>query len=150
MEEALRAAEKAKIVLRVYPLEMEELLMCEMNPLKIVFMSHDGCVSPCVYVNLPKKGLIPRLFCGMHHEIDRQCFGNIGEDDFLHIWEGKEYKKFRDSYVRRMALNKSVFDILGDVQSARNAMAELEKLEGVLREIPLPTVCRTCYKAYNI
>jgi MoaA/NifB/PqqE/SkfB family radical SAM enzyme len=150
IEKALRTAKKVKNILRVYPLEMEEFIMCEMNPLKIVYLSHDGCVSPCVYVNLPMKGLIPRIFCGNYHEIQKQCFGNSGEDNFIEIWERTEYKNFRESYVKRMAFNKNAFDVIGDMQSSKDAMGELEKLEAALRENPLPTVCRTCYKAYNI
>ena len=150
VEKALRTAKKAKITFRVYPLEMEELIMCEMNPLKIVFLSHDGCVSPCVYLNLSKKGWIPRIFCGNYQGIQKQCFGYVGEDDFVEIWERKEYKNFREPYVRRMAFNKRAFDVIADVQSSKAAMDELEKLEAVLRDNPLPAVCSTCYKAYNI
>jgi MoaA/NifB/PqqE/SkfB family radical SAM enzyme len=150
IEKTFRTAKESKITLRVYPLAMEELLMCEMNPLKIIFISHDGCVSPCVYVNLPKKGSIPRIFCSDYYEIQRQCFGNVEKDDFVKIWEQKEYDNFRGSYIRRIAFNKSAFDVIGNMQSSEHAMVGLEKLEAALRENPLPTICRTCYKAYNI
>jgi len=150
IESALRTAKKVKLPFRIYTLEMEELIMCEMNPLKIVFLSHDGCVSPCVYLNLSKQGLIPRVFCGNQYEIERQCFGNIGQDSFMEIWERGDYKNFREFYTRRMAVNRKTFDFIDDLQFKDDALVESEKQKAILRENPVPSVCSTCYKAYNI
>jgi MoaA/NifB/PqqE/SkfB family radical SAM enzyme len=150
IESALRAAKKVKLPCRIYPLDMEELIMCEMNPLKIVFLSHDGCVSPCVYLNLSKEGSIPRVFCCNQYEIERQCFGNIEQCSFMEIWEREGYKNFREFYTRRMALNRKAFDFIDDLQSKNDALVGFEKREIMLRENPLPSVCSTCYKTYNI
>jgi MoaA/NifB/PqqE/SkfB family radical SAM enzyme len=150
IESALRTAKKVKLPCRIYPFSMEELIMCEMNPLTIVFLSHDGCVSPCVYLNLSKQGSIPRVFRSNQYEIERQCFGNIEQCSFMEIWECEGYKNFREFYTRRMAGNRKAFGFIDDLQSKNDALVEFEKREIVLRENPLPSVCSTCYKAYNI
>lgn len=150
IENAMSTAKAAKIALRVYPLITQEVIMCEMNPLKIISLSYDGCVSPCIYLNLPKKGLIPRIFCGRYHEVEKTCFGNIRSDNFIEIWERRAYEEFRASYVKRITLNAQAFNVIGEAQSSNAAMNELDHLEAKLREYPLPSVCRTCYKSYNI
>jgi MoaA/NifB/PqqE/SkfB family radical SAM enzyme len=143
-------ANKIKLPFRFYPLEMEEVIMCEMNPLRIVFISFDGCLSPCVYLNMTKRGLIPRIFCGKQYTIERQCFENVGKYDVMEIWKSEEYRNFRGFYARRMAANREAFDYIDSFQAKNDTTAVFEKLEIMLRENPLPSVCNTCYKAYNI
>ncbi len=144
-------ANKIKLPFRFYPLEMEEAVMCEMNPLQIVFISFDGCLSPCVYLNMTKLGLIPRIFCRKQYEIEGQCFGNIGEYDFMEIWKREDYKNFRGLYNKRLAINRKIFDFIEDFRNRGEAVDEFEKrLETMLSENPLPSICNTCYKAYNI
>ena len=143
-------AEKIKISFRFYPLEMEELIMCEMDPLRIVSLSFDGCVSPCVYMNLPKSSLIPRFFCGVRDSVQRVCFGSIAENDFMEIWKSEEYREFRKFYTGRMEVNREAFDFIDAFQSKNDTMAVFEKQAILLRDNPLPAVCHTCYKAHNI
>lgn len=143
-------AQEIRLPFRVYPIEMEEVVMCEMNPLQIVFISFDGCVSPCVYLNMTKRGLIPRIFCGKQYEIERQCFGNIGEYDFMEIWKREDYKNFRGLYNKRLAIDRKVFDLIDAFQSKKDTVDALEKPEIIPGENPLLSVCYTCYKAYNI
>jgi MoaA/NifB/PqqE/SkfB family radical SAM enzyme len=143
-------AEKIKLPFRFYPLEMEEVIMCEMNPLQIVFISFDGCLSPCVYLNMTKRGMIPRIFRSTQYAIERQCFGNVGENDFMEIWKSEEYRNFRGFYARRMAVNREAFDFIDAFQSKNDTTAVFEKLEIMFRENPLPSLCQTCYKAYSI
>lgn len=151
IETARKRADKLKIPLRVYPLELEEVVMCEMNPLRIVFISFDGCVSPCVYLNLTKQGSIPRIFCGSRYEIERMSFGSIPGKDFMEIWESGAYKNFRKAYHGRLNLIRKTY---GDIEfgiGALNKIKDIEKsVTSALSGNPLPEVCRTCYKAYNI
>jgi MoaA/NifB/PqqE/SkfB family radical SAM enzyme len=148
VEMAKKRAEKTGLPFRVYPLEMDEAIMCELNPLQIVFISYDGCVSPCVYLNMTKRMSIPRIFCGSHQEIQRVCFGAITENDFPEIWNKKEYKEFRTAYDKRIKLlEKSNASVIFQPM-------DLEKVEEEIRKglsgNPLPDVCKTCYKAYGI
>lgn len=150
IEEAKKRATKSKFPFRVYPLGGEEVVMCEMNPLQIVFITYDGCVSPCVYLNLTMKGPIPRMYCGSRYEIERLSFGNIEKTDFSDIWENSDYETFRMPYRKRMdILDKSnramIFDSMDMEKSAR---AEKE-MERELAANPIPDACKTCYKAYG-
>jgi MoaA/NifB/PqqE/SkfB family radical SAM enzyme len=151
LDTGIKRAKKVKLPLRVYPLTLEEVVMCEMNPLQIIFFSHDGCVSPCVYLNMTRQGSIPRTFCGSHFKIQRNCFGNINEDDFIGIWESHDYKTFRKFYYHRLNAVHAIYrDIKFEIAST-DKINEMEKaLEKVLSENPIPLVCKSCYKAYNI
>jgi MoaA/NifB/PqqE/SkfB family radical SAM enzyme len=151
IEIAVKRAKKIKLPFRVYPLEMEEVVMCEMNPLQIVFFSYDGCVSPCVYLNMTKRGLIPRIFCGQQHELQRLCFGNITEKDFVEIWESNAYKNFRKVYQNRLNLISRAYSDIGFEMGHIDKIKNIEKaMEVALGKNQVPEVCKTCYKAFNI
>ncbi len=151
IEITIQQAKKIKLPLRIYPLEMEEVVMCEMNPLRIVFISHDGCISPCVYLNMTKRGMIPRFFCDSYYEIQRLCFGNISDNDFMVIWESNNYKNFRQAYNNRLNIVKKIYSDIGLEMGAVNKIRDAEKaVEKALSKNAVPEACRTCYKAYNI
>lgn len=59
---------------------------CHENIGRSVFISADGAVSPCVYVNMPADGDDP----------GRRVFGNIDEQDPLAIWQSADFQNFRD------------------------------------------------------
>jgi MoaA/NifB/PqqE/SkfB family radical SAM enzyme len=147
IDEAKKRALKSRLPLRVYPLEGEEVVMCELNPLQMVFFTHDGCVSPCVYLNLTKKGPIPRIYCGSHYDVQRLSFGNIEKTDFHDIWESAGYKSFRAAYRKRMdVLEKSNMALVFDMEELARTEREIKR---GLSANPIPDVCKTCYKAYG-
>jgi len=151
IERSEKEARKNKVPLRVYPLEMEEVVMCEMNPLRIIFMSHDGCIAPCVYLNMAKQGLIQRVFCGEQFEIQKVCFGNVRKDDFMEIWEKNDYQDFRGLYSRRLDVLGDVYGNIGIDMTSTNRLREAEIMaKEALKKNPVPGVCKTCYKAYGI
>jgi MoaA/NifB/PqqE/SkfB family radical SAM enzyme len=150
IDAARSRAREIRLPFRSYPLRMEEVAMCEMDTLRIVFISFDGCVSPCVYLNLPKRGSIPRIFCGVPDSVQRACFGSVAENDFMEIWNSEAYRDFRGFFARRMAVRRETFDFIDAFPSKDAMTAMFEKQESNLRENPLPAVCRTCYKAYGI
>ena len=59
---------------------------CRENIARSVFVSADGGMSPCVYVNLPVEGPDPR----------RRVFGNVNAADPLAIWEDEAFRRFRE------------------------------------------------------
>jgi MoaA/NifB/PqqE/SkfB family radical SAM enzyme len=136
IEQAKKRAEGLKIPLRVYPLELEEVLMCELNPLKIVFFSHDGCVSPCVYLNQTQRGSIQRIFCDSYYEMPRLCFGNIVERDFMEIWDSTDYKSFRMAYENRINLLSKGY--IGPIFETREIERIRKDTKELLSETPLP------------
>lgn len=142
IKEAERTAKKYKIAFRAYPLSTEEVFICEENPLANIYISSDGYVSPCVYLNFPMESF-PRIFCGRNYAVKRTCFGNIAGEDLFDIWNKEEYKEFRRGHVNRAKMLEHISLDFGDIQKLR------EKIEK-LRQAPLPEVCKTCYKAYGI
>lgn len=68
----------------------EEQIICELNPLNIVYFSWDDEIAPCVYLNQAKKGTCTRIYRGNRFEIERGSFGNIQEEEFSQIWQKKK------------------------------------------------------------
>jgi MoaA/NifB/PqqE/SkfB family radical SAM enzyme len=136
---------------RAYPLQTEEVIMCELNPVSYVYISHDGLVAPCVYLNQTRSGRFPRLFCGSRSMVKRTTFGDINKEDLLDIWMKPEYRAFRYAYIRRQ---EAYYDAFGDIPidfgfSKKIRGAEKRALKALNRN-PVPDACRTCYKAYGI
>ena len=52
LDEARAAARRTGIAFRPYPLAFREMAVCDLNPLKILYISADGGVSPC-WMNPP-------------------------------------------------------------------------------------------------
>ena len=59
---------------------------CRENAARSLFVSADGLLSPCIYVNVPFDAPDPR----------RRVFGSIREEDPLAIWRKPEFRRFRD------------------------------------------------------
>jgi len=140
IQEAERKAKEHNVAFRSFPLVMREALVCEENPLNNVYVSCDGYVSPCVYLNLPIER-IPRIFCGDNHTMQRKHFGNINQNGLLEIWEKEDYQLFREKYKSRSAL-------LGDALPFN--FDKLTKMDEWIETNSLPSVCENCYKAYGI
>lgn len=137
-----RIGKEKGVTVRTYPLVEKEALMCEANPLRNVFFSADGSVSPCVYLRIPKRGDIPRIFRGRSLSVPQGIFGNVGEEDFLDIWNRESYREFRNVYKDRLKMRfnlRQAFEVFawGGTGGKRK-----------LRSLPDP--CRTCYKAYGL
>lgn len=134
-------AREVGVSLHNYPLRMNEAPICFEKPINSLFVSHDGSVSPCVYLNVPLKGgTIPRVFRGERFLVKRLVFGNVGEEELSEIWEKPDYARFRSIFeerVKRSSPGKTPFEILLGFKVRGNIP-------------PLPDPCRTCYKAYGV
>lgn len=140
IKEAEQRSKGLNIVFRSYPLEMEEVLVCEEDPLNNVYISCDGYVSPCVYLNPPMKD-IPRIFCGDSYTIRRTYFGNINQMDLFKTWEKEDYRSFREKFKRRSTILEGIFEF---------SINKLDRIDEWMKLNALPEVCKTCYKAYGI
>jgi len=134
VEKTKQQADKNKIELRFYPLFEEEQGICEANPLKNLYIAHDGCVSPCVYLGLPVEE-IPIYRNGKVSTIKRVCFGNIKEKKIKEIWEAKDYVLFRSIFKKRR--NMHMLDVI------MGMFLGLREKGGIL---PAPPECKDCYK----
>jgi MoaA/NifB/PqqE/SkfB family radical SAM enzyme len=131
------AARKAGIAFRPYRLQFREMAVCDLNPLKILYVSADGSVSPCVYTSLAGQPEIPRVFEGQPLQTPAVSFGNVNERALLEIWETPAYREFRGRFAKRLA-------------GARLAMLGAAAGEAPDEEMPAPEACRTCPKLYGV
>lgn len=135
IEEVEKIAKELGIIFGKRSLEMMESPICAEDPLESSFISVEGEVSPCVYLNLPTlEEKIERIFCGKEVRINKVIFGNLAEKSFEEIWNSPEYRKFRDHFHGRLSAWKGPVDFFN--------------LSGGMP--PLPEPCKTCYKAYSI
>ncbi len=121
IDDAMELAERLGVEFTAFPLGLGRARLCSEDPLNNLYVSEDGEVSPCVYLN-PPMSEVPRIFCGEETVVPRTSFGNINERSLPEIWEGEEYSSFR-SQLKKLAEGESPL---------------------------LPEECRTCYKAYGL
>lgn len=135
LQDARERAQAEGIAFRAYPVDLEEAAVCEANPLKNLFISSDGWVSPCTYLGLPGRADIPRWVEGRPHPVPRPRFGNIQEQDLLAIWEGAAYREFRRQFSSRV------------VAAALSTFGAAARADAPRRHLPPPPdPCRTCPK----
>ncbi len=138
-DEARERARRMGLAFRPYPLDLDEVAMCEAHPATILFVSCEGWVAPCTYLALPGQDAIPRWFEGTGVLVPAVRFGNIEEQDLMEIWDGPAYREFRERFAaRRLALATRALAV---VSGGGSAGAEIP---------PPPEPCRTCYKLYGV
>ncbi|MCX5818232.1 MAG: radical SAM protein [Proteobacteria bacterium] len=132
---AVNKARRSNIRLVIPNVTPDEVSVCSENPLKNLYISVEGEVSPCVYLYPPVASPFKRVFCGQEHNIDKVSFGNIFREPFESIWNRKEYADFRGCFIQRQQNFKEAFQ----------SFLDLKKPE--VSELPPPPLpCRTCYK----
>ncbi len=147
LDEMDRLGKEMGISVKTYPLKAEEVLVCEPNPPQKVFFSVDGSVAPCIYLRIPKKGDIPRIFLNKEYMVPQTFFGNVNDEDFLDVWNKESYKSFRRVFEERSKAKFNLVQTL-DVVSGTSFSNLEEKISK--KPPPLPEACQTCYKAYGI
>jgi MoaA/NifB/PqqE/SkfB family radical SAM enzyme len=136
--DAARAVAREKgLAFRPYPLQAREMAVCDLNPLKILFVSADGWVSPCVYTAVTGQREFPRFHDGQTLEIPSERFGNVNERTLMEIWEMPAYRAFRRQFAERL---------LGAAQMAVGGARAAAAVEIV----PAPEPCRSCPKLYGL
>ena len=138
LNEAEKMARSLKIHLRRPPLAPREVAVCSENPLRNLYISVSGNVSPCVYLRPPLPSPFRRIFHGAEFLTGKVGFGNIFQKPFGEIWEDEKYKEFRACFSRRQ----------GKMDEMTAALWDPDKRSGV-RSYSLPdppSPCQTCYK----
>lgn len=138
LDEAAATARQAGIAFRPYPLAFREMAVCDLNPMKILFISADGAVSPCVYTSLTGQNDIPRVFDGEAIEVPVVQFGNVNDRPLVEIWDSAPYREFRAQFARRV------------VAASSFALGPLAVRTPPEDDAPAPQACRTCPKLYGV
>lgn len=139
LERARGLARQAGIRFRPYPLEPGEVAVCELNPLKILFISADGWVSPCTYTGLNGQSDIPRVFDGKFLQFPAIRFGSVNDQEVMEIWGSPAYRAFRRQFSKRlMGVAMLALGVSGGGREMRDG------------EALAPEPCRTCLKLYGL
>jgi MoaA/NifB/PqqE/SkfB family radical SAM enzyme len=143
-DEILRLGKELKMPVRYSPLKAEEIPVCEAEPHRSLFFSVDGSIAPCMYLRLPKKGKIPRIFLNRDYSVDPVIFGNINAEELPAVWGKEDYRSFRKVFEDRLKAQRNAASIFDAVSNPGSALQE------IIEPPPLCESCRTCYKAYGI
>ena len=126
---AIRAKE-LNITLSVPSLSPVNVPVCGENPLKNIYISSEGEVSPCVYLYPPVPSPFKRIYCGNNFETEKASFGNIFKEPFNKVWGNHKYAEFRRCFEKRLKGYK------------RLSLADAGKEP--------PAQCRTCHKIIGL
>lgn len=138
IERARTRARARAIDFRASALAPREVAVCDLNPLRILYIAVDGSVSPCVYLGVTAQHEIPRRFDGRDSPVAPVRFGNLNEQELLEIWESEPCRAFRRHFSERL---------LGVARIAA-AGASRAALAAELPAAPEP--CRACPKLYGL
>jgi len=138
LAEAEKMARDLKITLRRPLLAPRDAAVCSENPLRNLYISVNGNVSPCVYLRPPVPSPFLRIFHGTESRQEKIGFGNLFQRPFQGIWENPQYQEFRACFSRRKEKMREMTGVLLDPDKRKG----LESFS--LPPSPLP--CRACYK----
>jgi MoaA/NifB/PqqE/SkfB family radical SAM enzyme len=145
-EEIVREAEtngkKLNIRIKRPSLSATDVSVCEENPLKNLYISAEGEVSPCVYLYPPLPSPFKRIFCSETHWVDKVSFGNIFRQPFSTIWDSENYTNFRNCFIKRKETFKEVYLSFWD-------KTWMKHLEETAYPKP-PHSCSTCHKILGV
>jgi MoaA/NifB/PqqE/SkfB family radical SAM enzyme len=135
IKDAMDGARKLKISLSLPAVFPQNVAVCSENPLDTIYISVDGEVSPCVFLNPPVTSPITRIFCGAEYPTLPVSFGNIFTEALEKIWTSKEYEEFRGAFISRQKRWKESYDSLLEMRRPE---------ESPVPDPPAP--CKTCHK----
>jgi MoaA/NifB/PqqE/SkfB family radical SAM enzyme len=141
IREARRLAEDFRIRLVVPPLAPQDVAVCSENPLRNLYISVDGEVSPCVYLNPPLPSPFKRIFHGTEFQTEKVIFGNILHESFDQVWAKATYEEFRECFARRAGAFQELCASLWDRDKGRAGRQPFSEP---------PASCQTCYKIQGV
>ncbi len=142
VKQAEANAKKLKVRLKRPSLCTIDVSVCEENPLRNLYISANGDVSPCVYLFPPLPSPFKRIFCSETYWVEKVSFGNIFKESFSSIWNSENYTKFRNRFMRRKEEFKEAYLSFWD----KTPMKHLE--ETAFPESP--ESCHTCHKMLGV
>lgn len=142
LQEAETMARQRKIRLRRPSLSFRDVPVCSENPLRNLYVSTEGEVSPCVYLHPPLPFPFKRLFQGQEVFVEKVDLGNLFREPFQSIWNRKPYQEFRDRFARRAKRFEELASSLWTPDQRR----PLDALS--LPDAPGP--CQSCYKLLGL
>jgi len=159
LDEAQRKGKELGIKVTMYPLRpRSDVLVCDADPLHNVVITICGEVTPCVYLSLPLRQNIPRLFWEKAESIPRFSFGRVTEG-LNQVLKNKTARSFREAFARRLQVDTldAIADKVPSLLSPRSTLAGFPKplaqttsLTKSATLLPPPDPCHNCYKFYGL
>jgi MoaA/NifB/PqqE/SkfB family radical SAM enzyme len=139
LTEAGKRAQRYGLNLVVPSLKPCSVAVCAEDPLKNLYISADGEVSPCVYLGPPIDSPFRRIFCGKEYSTERISFGNILREDINDIWNSKMYTAFRNRFHERAKFADTLY----------KSLLDMKRIETASYPDP-PAPCATCHKILGV
>jgi organic radical activating enzyme len=150
IDRAEQVAQRHKVRFRGPPIRAQELLVCALNPLQIVFVAWDGRVGPCVNQMLPVSMPFPRWTEQGCTQARGKCYGSLMESPLRQILDSEQYKRLQAPFRVRLAadqeLRESPTGLWGGAALQSLDQADRRR-EQVLRQHRFPDQCLGCPKA---
>jgi len=142
LQEADKRAREGKIKLRCPSLSFQEAAVCAEDPLHNLYVSVEGDVSPCVYLNPPLPSPFKRIFRGKETFREKVQFSNLFRRPLEEVWNDQSYLEFR----KRFALREKKYE-----EMAASLWNRDKFKPGEMASLPdPPEPCRTCYKILGV
>jgi MoaA/NifB/PqqE/SkfB family radical SAM enzyme len=142
LKQAGQNARKLHVKLSRPSLSATQVSLCSENPLRNLYISAYGEVSPCVYLYPPLPSPFTRIFCNEEYTLEKLSFGNIFKKPFSAIWRQESYVQFRDRlYERDKKFRDFYFSFL-------NRSHPLDPHANSLPEPP--GFCESCHKMIGV
>jgi len=149
LEQAQRQAQKSSLPFRNVGLKpVSDLIVCDANPLKNVFVTAFGDIAPCVYLGLPVSETFNRQFFQKSYLAQNYLYGNVEAQDLSEIFTQPAYQEFTTGFRNRVAANSGLMDNL--VPTPPNTSHQCGDSRGRLISEPRfkwPPPCQGCYKS---
>ena len=142
LKQATVRAKRLKVRLNTPSLRAVDVPICSENPLKNLYISATGEVSPCVYLFPPLPSPYKRIFCGKEQSAEKISFGNIFGEPFETIWNREGYQRFRNCFAERKKKFEDLYASLWGNPRVKSVQ------ESALPEPP--QLCKTCHKIIGV
>lgn len=155
-EAALRVAEEVAahrgVSLRGPGPAPEEMLVCALDPTRIIFIAADGRVGPCTHQVLPVAGPIPRAGFDGTTDIEPDVFGAVPKQTLEEVLGSPARSRFIRPLRERLMAERSFLSrgLVGFGAADVAALEEADEERGrTLARAPLPPSCNRCHKKYG-
>lgn len=138
LEDAEKKSRQYGIAFQKPSLQPREVAVCGEDPLRNLYISVNGEVSPCVFLYPPVAGPFRRIFCGREQKLEKTSFGNIFVRPFPEIWHDQAYRQFREAFQERRKIQQELWTALFDREKMKRL--QHEPLPGP------PEQCLSCHK----
>ncbi len=151
-DQSRREARRHRVDLQLPATAPEEMLTCDLDPRSIVSVRWDGRLAPCVMLNLPVEGPIPRVVDGEVIAIDCSATADLAEISLREYLESAGYRAFIEPLQRRVDADARYRECaLGALGRGMAGLRDLDRahddLEAALAEHPFPRGCTGCPKS---